>query len=139
MDVEAKFDALKLIRHFDYGWRGRGEGERGRGVWGKRFQNYCQVNKIERMLKQMLKRFAWALRLQICRERERNKQNLELHVHSHSLFFSSNNIVFVAFKLTYWRIVVNVFFENGRHLDILLFIFKLDLDASFKAKYSFEF
>ena len=30
-------------------------------------------------------------------------------------------------------------FQNGRHLDILLFFFKLDLDASFKAKYSFEF
>ena len=30
-------------------------------------------------------------------------------------------------------------FQNGRHLDILLFLFKLDLDASFKAKYSFEF
>ena len=30
-------------------------------------------------------------------------------------------------------------FQNGRHLDILLFSFKLDLDASFKAKYSFEF
>ena len=29
--------------------------------------------------------------------------------------------------------------QNGRHLDILLFLFKLDLDASFKAKYSFEF
>ena len=30
-------------------------------------------------------------------------------------------------------------FQNGRHLDILLFLLKLDLDASFKAKYSFEF
>ena len=30
-------------------------------------------------------------------------------------------------------------FQNGRHLDILLFSFKLDLHASFKAKYSFEF
>ena len=70
-------------------------------MWGKRFQNYSQVNKIKRMLKQMLKPFARALTLQICREREINKQNLELHVHSHSLFFSSNNIVFVAFKLTY--------------------------------------
>ena len=31
-------------------------------------------------------------------------------------------------------------FQNGRHLDILLFLFKWDLDASFKAKkYSFEF
>ena len=30
-------------------------------------------------------------------------------------------------------------FQNGRHLDILLFSFKLYLDASFKAKYSFEF
>ena len=31
------------------------------------------------------------------------------------------------------------FFQNGRHLDILSFLFKLDPDASFKAKYSFEF
>ena len=30
-------------------------------------------------------------------------------------------------------------FQNGRHLDILLFLLKLDLDASFKAKYYFEF
>ena len=30
-------------------------------------------------------------------------------------------------------------FQNGCHLGILLFLFKLDLDASFKAKYSFEF
>ena len=30
-------------------------------------------------------------------------------------------------------------FQNGRHLDILLFLLKLDLDALFKAKYSFEF
>ena len=30
-------------------------------------------------------------------------------------------------------------FQNGRYLDILLFLFKLDFDASFKAKYSFEF
>ena len=30
-------------------------------------------------------------------------------------------------------------FQNGRHIDILLFLLKLDLDASFKAKYSFEF
>ena len=29
--------------------------------------------------------------------------------------------------------------QNGRHSDILLFLLKLDLDASFKAKYSFEF
>ena len=29
--------------------------------------------------------------------------------------------------------------QNGRHLDILLFLLNLDLDASFKAKYSFEF
>ena len=28
--------------------------------------------------------------------------------------------------------------QNGRHLDILLFLFKLDLDVSFKAKHSFE-
>ena len=34
---------------------------------------------------------------------------------------------------------IHLFFQNGRHLDILLFLFKLDLDASFKAKYSFEF
>ena len=30
-------------------------------------------------------------------------------------------------------------FQNGCHLDILLFLLKVDLDASFKAKYSFEF
>ena len=31
------------------------------------------------------------------------------------------------------------FFQNDHHLDNLLFLFKLDLDASFKAKYSIEF
>ena len=30
-------------------------------------------------------------------------------------------------------------FQNGRHIDIILFLLKLDLDASVKAKYSFEF
>ena len=35
--------------------------------------------------------------------------------------------------------VLYTLFQNGLHLDILLFLLKLDLDASFKAKYSFEF
>ena len=35
--------------------------------------------------------------------------------------------------------VLPLTFLTSRHLDILLFLFKLDLDASFKAKYSFEF
>ena len=30
-------------------------------------------------------------------------------------------------------------YQNGRHLDMLLFLLKLDLDASFTTKYSFEF
>ena len=38
-----------------------------------------------------------------------------------------------------FTLVKYTFFQNGHHLDILLFLFKLDLDASFKVKYSFEF
>ena len=36
-------------------------------------------------------------------------------------------------------LIVYTLFQNGRYLDIPLFLFKLDVDASFKAKYSFEF
>ena len=31
------------------------------------------------------------------------------------------------------------FFQNGRQLDIVLFLFKLAFGASFKGKYSFKF
>ena len=34
---------------------------------------------------------------------------------------------------------VYTLFQNGLYLGIILFLLKLDLDPSFKAKYSFEF
>ena len=52
--------------------------------------------------------------------------------------FSTSPDILVAKEKKFSRTVYTLF-QNGRYLDILLFLFKLDLDASFKAKYSFEF
>ena len=51
------------------------------------------------------------------------------------VFIISRMMVFIIFIHKH----IPYSMQNGRHLDILLFSFKVDLDASFKAKYSFEF
>ena len=63
-----------------------------------------------------------------------NKQHWYFVIFGQTYTWESKKVSFIfCLRLQY------TLFQNGRHLDILLFLFKLDLDASIMAKYSFEF